>query len=74
LDADEQRLEQVLLRSRLREGLPLKDTDLDADPTVLLGSLVADGLLDPDAADRGTVILTRRGRLLADTVVRALLP
>jgi putative oxygen-independent coproporphyrinogen III oxidase len=74
LDAEQRHSEQVLLRSRLREGLQLKDVGLDADPPRLLGDVLADGLIDADAAAAGVVVLTRRGRLLADTVVRALLP
>jgi putative oxygen-independent coproporphyrinogen III oxidase len=74
LDADQQHSEQVLLRSRLREGLPLKDVGLDGDPLHRLRAVLADGLVDSEAAGRGVVVLTRRGRLLADTVVRSLLP
>ena len=74
LDAEQQHSEQVLLRSRLREGLRLKDVGMDGDPLALLAGVVADGLVDPEAAEAGLVVLTLRGRLLADTVVRALLP
>ena len=74
LDPAQAHSEQVLLRSRLREGLPLKDVGLDGDPLVRLRDVLADGLVDADAAASGVVVLTRRGRLLADTVVRALLP
>jgi oxygen-independent coproporphyrinogen-3 oxidase len=35
--------------------------------------LVSWGLADPDAFDSGRVVLTQRGRLLADAVVRDLL-
>jgi oxygen-independent coproporphyrinogen-3 oxidase len=39
-----------------------------------VAGLVADGLVDGVAAvSRGRVVLTRRGRLLADTVVHRLL-
>jgi putative oxygen-independent coproporphyrinogen III oxidase len=74
LDAEQRHSEQVLLRSRLREGLRLKDVGLDQDPPGLLRDVLAGGLVDAEAAERGVVVLTRRGRLLADTVVRALLP
>jgi hypothetical protein len=33
---------------------------------------VADGLAEPEAYQAGQVVLTRRGRLLADAVVRGL--
>jgi hypothetical protein len=58
----------------LREGLALQDVGLDQDPRQLLRDVLADGLVDVEAAGRGVVVLTRRGRLLADTVVRSLLP
>jgi oxygen-independent coproporphyrinogen-3 oxidase len=75
LDAAQRHSEQVLLRSRLREGLPLKQVGLDGESSAeLLRDVLADGLVDPEAADLGVVVLTRRGRLLADAVVRALLP
>ena len=57
---------------RLREGLPL--TLLDANGRSAVAGLVADGLVDGRAAvAERTVVLTRRGRLLADAVVRRLL-
>lgn len=71
LDAETRRVEQVLLRSRVREGLPTSVLDV-AGRTAVAG-LIADGLVEGPAAVRGTVVLTRRGRLLADAVVRRLL-
>ncbi|MEQ6902989.1 radical SAM family heme chaperone HemW [Nocardioides sp. YIM 152588] len=70
LDAETRRLERVLLEVRVREGLPL-----DAVPAPeTVGGLVADGLLEDPAAHGGDrLVLTRRGRLLADGVVRTLL-
>ena len=65
LDADVQRVERVLLEVRLRDGLPL---DL-VDPTAV-GEVVADGL---GVREDDRLVLTRRGRLLADAVVRDLL-
>ncbi|GAA3807509.1 radical SAM family heme chaperone HemW [Cellulomonas soli] len=79
LDADTVELERVMLGVRLAEGLLVSDVPAAGRPAV--ASLVADGLLDARAAIRGTrddgvreprVVLTRRGRLLADAVVRAL--
>ncbi len=68
--------EQVLLRVRLADGLPLVALDPAARERV--AGLVADGLVDGPAAIGGRgqrrVVLTLRGRLLADAVVRALLP
>ena len=37
-----------------------------------VAALIADGLIDGPAALHGRIVLTRRGRLLADAVVRAL--
>ncbi len=72
LDAETRRIERVLLEVRLREGLP---TDaLTALGRRAVAGLIADELVDPGAALRGVVVLTQRGRLLADTVVRRLLP
>lgn len=73
LTAEQQHSEQVLLRSRLAEGLVLTEVGLDGDPRDRLSDVLAGGLVDAEAADRGVLVLTRRGRLLADTVVRALL-
>jgi oxygen-independent coproporphyrinogen-3 oxidase len=68
------RLERVMLGVRLDEGLPLDALSLDARTAV--AGLVADGLVDPAGVlargDARRVRLTRRGRLLADTVVRTL--
>lgn len=70
LDAETRRVERVLLESRLSTGLPVDV--LDADGRAAVGGLVAEGLVDPVPGRR--LVLTRRGRLLADAVVRALLP
>jgi len=75
LSAQQRQQEQVLLRVRLAQGLPLTDLDGAARPRV--AGLIADGLVDAAAATSGTprrVVLTRRGRLLADAVVRELTP
>jgi putative oxygen-independent coproporphyrinogen III oxidase len=69
LDAETRRVERVLLESRLVTGLPLEVLDVSGRAAV--AGLVADGLLTGETSDR--LVLTRRGRLLADTVVRALL-
>jgi oxygen-independent coproporphyrinogen-3 oxidase len=70
LDEETREVERVLLEVRLREGLStdvLRERD---GVTGVLEALVADGLVE-DRPDR--VVLTRRGRLLADGVVRSLL-
>jgi oxygen-independent coproporphyrinogen-3 oxidase len=62
----------VLLGTRLVEGLPV--SDLRGSGRTAVAALIADGLIDgPAAVGAGRVVLTRRGRLLADTVVHRLL-
>ncbi len=70
LAPDSVALERVLLGTRVSEGLDIDE--LSAPARTRVAELVADGLADGPAAVRGRVILTRRGRLLADAVVRAL--
>ena len=69
LNVETQHVEDVMLRLRLREGLPL---DEQLDEAAVSGA-VADGLLDPASYDEGRLVLTLRGRLLADAVVRDVL-
>lgn len=69
-DETGRRLESVLLRSRIREGLPVGE--LHGEGRKAVASLIADGLIEGADAIRGRIVLTRRGRLLADAVVRAL--
>jgi oxygen-independent coproporphyrinogen-3 oxidase len=72
LDAETRRVEDVLLRSRIVDGLPT--SVLDDEGRAAVAGLIADGLIDGRNAIAGRVVLTRRGRLLADAVVRRLLP
>jgi putative oxygen-independent coproporphyrinogen III oxidase len=60
--------EDVLLKTRLRQGLPLERLG-DAERE-RAGAVVADGLL---VSEGDRLVLTSRGRLLADAVVRTLL-
>ncbi|MFM5904571.1 MAG: radical SAM family heme chaperone HemW [Micrococcales bacterium] len=66
--------ERVLLELRVREGLDIQVLkNLDGfEPTSIAG-LIADRLVDPAQALSGKLVLTLRGRLLADLVVRKLL-
>ena len=70
LDADERHLERVMLRLRLAEGLDVATLRPAGRRAARRG--VDEGLLDPDPWARGRAVLTRRGRLLADAVVRDL--
>ncbi len=70
LDDEDRRVERVLLEVRLREGLPLavlRPAGLRA-----AAAHVAGGLLEPGPYAAGRAVLTLRGRLLADAVVRDL--
>ncbi|HYI52259.1 MAG TPA: radical SAM family heme chaperone HemW [Microbacterium sp.] len=69
-DAASRALESVLLRTRIREGMPI--SELLGEGRQSVAALIADGLIDGASAVRGRIVLTRRGRLLADAVVRAL--
>lgn len=71
LDDEQRALERVLLQTRIREGMAIADLAVPTARTAVAG-LVADGLADGRAAVRGRIVLTLRGRLLADAVVHAL--
>ncbi|MGQ0479927.1 MAG: radical SAM family heme chaperone HemW [Pseudonocardia sp.] len=71
LTATERYQERVLLGVRLAEGLPL--SVLGSAGREAAGRLAGDGLLVQRGLAEGRAVLTRRGRLLADAVVRALL-
>jgi coproporphyrinogen III oxidase-like Fe-S oxidoreductase len=71
LDESTRAVERVLLGARIREGVAI--AGLAASGRTAVAGLIADGLVDPGAALKGTVVLTLRGRLLADGVVRRLL-
>ncbi|HYB37696.1 MAG TPA: radical SAM family heme chaperone HemW [Mycobacterium sp.] len=68
LSADDLNTEEVLLRIRLRRGLPLSRLTESEHERAMVA--VTDGLVISDG-DR--LVLTNRGRLLADAVVRTLL-
>jgi coproporphyrinogen III oxidase-like Fe-S oxidoreductase len=67
LGAAGRRMEGVMLGVRLVEGLELRDGERAS-----AGDLAARGLLDPAALAARRAVLTLRGRLLADRVVREL--
>ncbi|KAA1247569.1 coproporphyrinogen III oxidase, partial [Mycobacterium simiae] len=68
LGTDALHTEDVMLKIRLRQGLPL--ARLDAAEQERAQAAIADGLL---IAEGDRLVLTHRGRLLADAVVRTLL-
>jgi oxygen-independent coproporphyrinogen-3 oxidase len=70
LTAAERRMEEIMLRVRLAGGLPL--TLLAGTAAADAQRLVDDSLLDRSAYAAGRLVLTLRGRLLADAVIRDL--
>jgi oxygen-independent coproporphyrinogen-3 oxidase len=70
LTSEDQHLERIMLELRLAEGLPLDA--LDTDGTREAHTVATEGLLDPGALRAGRAVLTDRGRLLADAIVRRL--
>jgi putative oxygen-independent coproporphyrinogen III oxidase len=70
LDAATRETERVLLLTRIRNGLRIDS--LGAEPRREVAGLIADGLIDGRAAISGSIVLSLRGRLLADAVVRRL--
>jgi oxygen-independent coproporphyrinogen-3 oxidase len=70
LDDSTRLVERVLLETRIAEGLAIDA--LEADGRTAVAGLIADGLVNGEAALRGRVVLSLRGRLLADAVVRRL--
>ncbi len=73
LDDETRRVERVLLEVRVRSGLAVDV--LTDDARAVLPDLIADGLVEPGVGggEPDRIVLTRRGRLLADGVVHRLL-
>lgn len=71
LSDETRRVENVMLATRIRDGLPTDE--LTGEGRIAVAGLIADGLVNAEAAFKGAIILTLRGRLLADAVVRTLL-
>jgi putative oxygen-independent coproporphyrinogen III oxidase len=63
----QRQLERVLLLTRLADGCPL--TELGPAGLAAAATAVDDGLAEKEELRAGRVVLTRRGRLLADGVV-----
>lgn len=70
LDAPTRETERVLLQTRIREGIDIPS--LHAAGRHAVAGLIADDLVEARSALAGRLMLTRRGRLLADVVVRRL--
>ena len=66
--------ERILLEIRVADGLNIDLAKaVNPEASKLVASFIADGLVDPKNALSGTLILTLKGRLLADALVRQLL-
>ena len=70
LDDADRMMETIMLGLRLRDGLPL--TALSDTGRARAAAAVAQGLLEPRQHADGRAVLTDRGRLLADAVIRDL--
>src|SRR5690348_8538897 len=70
LSEAERQLERVMLLIRLADGCPVEV--LGPAGQANTAQVVADGLADAAALTRGRIVLTRRGRLLADAVTQKL--
>ena len=70
LSEAERQLEHVMLRIRLADGCPVET--LGPAGQANAESVVAEGLAHSGALADGRIVLTRRGRLLADAVTRKL--
>jgi putative oxygen-independent coproporphyrinogen III oxidase len=70
LTGSQRRTEQIMLATRLAGGCPAGL--LSARGQAAAKQAVDDGLAETLAWENGTVVLTRRGRLLADAVIRDL--
>lgn len=66
--------ERVLLEIRVESGLSIEQVKtVNPDAGKLVAGFIADELVDPGSALRGTLKLTLKGRLLADSLVRQIL-
>nr|WP_260408080.1 radical SAM family heme chaperone HemW [Planomonospora venezuelensis] len=68
LTDEDRAVERIMLELRLSDGFPLAELDRP----VVVARALADGLLETGPFKRGRAVLTLRGRLLADALVRDL--
>lgn len=72
VDLAAQRMERIMLELRIADGLPIEAIGEAQRPMLQVHR--DRGHLDPTALDQGRAVLTRQGRLLADAVIRDLVP
>ena len=66
--------ERILLEIRIRPGLSIDLIKrVNADSSQLIAQFIADGLIEGASAFEGKLVLTLKGRLLADSLVRQIL-
>jgi oxygen-independent coproporphyrinogen-3 oxidase len=74
LDAKTRLEERILLEIRVVDGLSIDlAKSLNSEASKLVAGFIADGLVDPKNALGGSLTLTLKGRLLADSLVRQLI-
>lgn len=72
VEAADRVVERIMLQTRIKRGLSV--WELEQPALNQLGTLVEHGLIEDPRVHGDRVVLTLRGRLLADVVVHALLP
>ncbi|MGP5305607.1 radical SAM family heme chaperone HemW [Brachybacterium alimentarium] len=72
LSAQDRLLERIMLELRIADGLPVHE--VPEESRSMLAVHRERGHLDAVALDAGRAVLTREGRLLADAVIRDLVP
>jgi len=70
LTPEQQRVEQLLLGLRMREGVPIDAVSSSQAPRI--AEFIGRGLLEGTEALAGRLVLTRAGRLVADHLIREL--
>ncbi|MGO1285211.1 MAG: radical SAM family heme chaperone HemW [Brachybacterium sp.] len=70
--AEDRLVEKIMLELRIADGLSVDVVPEERRP--MLAVHRERGHLDPEALDAGRAVLTRQGRLLADAVIRDLVP
>lgn len=66
--------ERILLEIRIADGVSTElAKQVNPSASKLIAGFIADGLVDPGSAIKGWLVLTLKGRLLADSLVRQLL-
>ncbi len=74
VDLENRNIEKVMLELRLAEGMDLEWLKANGFASAkVVSELIADGLIDGVLAVSGKLVLTAKGRLLADAVIRKVL-